>query len=383
MYYIPFLNISYTQGYTQAIMCDHAKQESEAIPNSFVDFINVCKKNTVEELEALFAESKEVFDSYVAFALEKKLIFLSHSSNDQQIFLNDEVKKFSYPSDISNVIIDVKSFNETRNVSIAEKLSAFSCVDIEIRFFENHSSTKIQEIVSLLSTKNVHAIKLLINASSIPHIREVIALFEENMHVNNIVLFAATHLSEKEIPKDCAINFLHKEEVDEKSCGVVSPYFFSGQSLHYVESQCHNTCLNRKLSIDADGNIKNCPSMQHHYGNIEETEPLAVVKNPDFRKYWYYKKDDIDVCQDCEFRHICTDCRAYTKDPENSYSQPAKCNYNPYISLWQDQKDWVSVEQWRKENPDWEKTAQNNRATYKKENCEINLKEELTYFNNL
>ena len=123
--------------------------------------------------------------------------------------------------------------------------------------------------------------------------------------------------------------------------------------------------------------------MKHHYGHISDTELIDVVRKPEFRKWWYYKKDDIDVCQDCEFRHICTDCRAFIKDPDNILSQPAKCGYNPYIALWEGQENWISVEQWRAENPDWEKQAKENRATYKTENCEENLKEEIEHFNNL
>jgi len=72
------------------------------------------------------------------------------------------------------------------------------------------------------------------------------------------------------------------------------------------------------------------------------------------------------VCQDCEFRHICTDCRAFIKDSNNIYSQPAKCGYNPYIAKWQNEEGWISVEQWRKENPEWEKQAIELRELHKK-----------------
>lgn len=54
------------------------------------------------------------------------------------------------------------------------------------------------------------------------------------------------------------------------------------------------------------------------------------------------------VCQDCEFRHICTDCRACLDEPEDIYSKPLKCGYNPYTAEWQ---DWSS-------NPLKEKTIQ-------------------------
>ena len=57
---------------------------------------------------------------------------------------------------------------------------------------------------------------------------------------------------------------------------------------------------------------------------------------PDFKKYWFINKDQIAVCKDCEFRYICTDCRAYIENPEDMYSKPLKCAYNPYTSEWEE-----------------------------------------------
>ena len=113
----------------------------------------------------------------------------------------------------------------------------------------------------------------------------------------------------------------------------------------FYESQCHNTCLNRKVCIDAEGNIKNCPAMAKSYGNIRDTTLEEAINKPGFKDLWFICKDQIDVCKDCEFRYMCTDCRAFIKDPENIYSQPAKCTYNPYICLWEGQEGYVPVEE--------------------------------------
>ncbi len=37
-----------------------------------------------------------------------------------------------------------------------------------------------------------------------------------------------------------------------------------------------------------------------------------------------------------EFRYICTDCRAYTENPEDIYSKPLKCGYNSYTNKWEE-----------------------------------------------
>jgi hypothetical protein len=35
-----------------------------------------------------------------------------------------------------------------------------------------------------------------------------------------------------------------------------------------------------------------------------------------------------------KFRYVCLDCRAYLSRPEDRYSKPAKCGYDPYTTQW-------------------------------------------------
>lgn len=117
-------------------------------------------------------------------------------------------------------------------------------------------------------------------------------------------------------------------------CGLVAKNnFYLNQTLIKI-SLSHNSCLFKKISIDTESNIKNCPSMPQSFGRIKDTTLEEVLNHPDFKKYWNINKDKIHVCKDCEFRYICTDCRAYVEDPEDIYSKPLKCGYNPYTGEW-------------------------------------------------
>jgi SPASM domain peptide maturase of grasp-with-spasm system len=122
----------------------------------------------------------------------------------------------------------------------------------------------------------------------------------------------------------------------EKCCGVIASHYFMPNIQTFTESHHHNSCLNRKISIDTEGNIKNCPSMSQSFGNIRDTTLQEALDHPDFKKYWNVTKDQIEVCKDCEFRYICTDCRAYIENPEDMYSKPLKCGYNPYTCEWEE-----------------------------------------------
>jgi len=76
--------------------------------------------------------------------------------------------------------------------------------------------------------------------------------------------------------------------------------------------------------------------MAQSFGNIKDTTLQEALDHPEFKKYWNVTKDQVAVCKDCEFRYICTDCRAYIENPEDMYSKPLKCGYNPYTCEWEE-----------------------------------------------
>lgn len=76
--------------------------------------------------------------------------------------------------------------------------------------------------------------------------------------------------------------------------------------------------------------------MRESFGNIKDDTLVAAVEKSGFKQYWHLTKDQINVCKDCEFRYICTDCRAYLENPDDIYSKPLKCGYNPYTCEWEE-----------------------------------------------
>ena len=45
-----------------------------------------------------------------------------------------------------------------------------------------------------------------------------------------------------------------------------------------MENRCYNGCLNRVISIDEEGQIKNCPSMAISYGHISTDSLLNIAQ---------------------------------------------------------------------------------------------------------
>jgi SPASM domain peptide maturase of grasp-with-spasm system len=100
------------------------------------------------------------------------------------------------------------------------------------------------------------------------------------------------------------------------------PKYFAINVRHFAEAQAWNTCLNRKIAISADGYVKNCPSMPKSFGHISTTSLDAALAADGFKDVWGITKDQVKICRDCEFRYICTDCRAYRQDEADILSQP-------------------------------------------------------------
>jgi SPASM domain peptide maturase of grasp-with-spasm system len=123
-------------------------------------------------------------------------------------------------------------------------------------------------------------------------------------------------------------------------CGIITQKHLTPPAVRtFFEANSFNGCLNRKISVDAGGNIKNCPSMKDSYGNIRDGSLLEAVHAAGFREKWGIAKDHIAICRDCEFRYACSDCRAYLENPDDAFSKPLKCGYDPYSGKWSEWRE--------------------------------------------
>ena len=112
-------------------------------------------------------------------------------------------------------------------------------------------------------------------------------------------------------------------------CGKIGSEYFVPSLAFYAEAKYFNTCLNRKISLSSDGFLKNCPSFKNNFGHIAQKSILDTINDQNFKKYWTIRKDEVQVCCNCEFRYVCSDCRVFIVHEENPFSKPSKCKYNP------------------------------------------------------
>lgn len=335
-YFKLFANCIPVKGAKRSVICDLQREDFNFIPNGLYDILMDFKSSSIKQLKNSFAEEEhETIDEYFNFLIEKNLGFFC---NRHELDLFPKMDLFwDEPFQITNAIIDNDSTSTHNYALVFKQLEDLGCGYVQLRFFSEITIAKIHSVLSLCDRSRIKSFELLLKyseeLSSYDTLKKLCANFPR---IRTVFI----HSSPKYIPKldDSTMgNIIYATDIilSSSHCGIIDPAYFNIGMMLFSESQKYNTCLNRKISIDISGNIKNCPSMEKKFGNIKNTSLLDVLGHQNFKDLWTINKDQIEVCKDCEFRYICSDCRAFVNDAQNIYSKPLKCKYDPYSATWE------------------------------------------------
>lgn len=340
MRYKFFANCVLVKGYTRSTVCDLQNNRFIFLPNEIVEFMHDGIFDLTYIATLLDNDDFENFGLYIDF-LKKENLLLEINEHNEGLF-GDFPVHWDYPGIISNAIIEVSSDN-TRDIveqEIFRQLAALGCLNMEIRFLDEHLAPKYMwRLIKQVIKAGFWSIDIAIKAANIDNV-DIGFIKKITAAHNNVRTVLIYNDTQNDIVQEKYLGFggiaFVRAELDSKKCGWIHGAYFDVHAVNYAESLKHNTCLNRKISVDIAGNIKNCPSMAEAYGHIRDVKLSSVAGAPGFRQYWNIRKDDIRTCNVCEFRHICTDCRAYIEDPEDLHSKPLKCGYNPVTTKWEE-----------------------------------------------
>ena len=99
--------------------------------------------------------------------------------------------------------------------------------------------------------------------------------------------------------------FIVQQKLNENGVEIYSPNLFISNIPFFCEANLFNIGLNRKISIDFDGSIKNYISHKITFGNIKNTSLDKVLESEEFQKKWHISNDIIEKCKDCQYRYSC------------------------------------------------------------------------------
>jgi len=330
-HFLLFSNCIPVKGAKRTAICDLQKNRIKLVPNLLAEVISMFREMSIVEIKSHYnQELNEGIDKYIQILEDENYGFWT---NEPKAFPEIETQ-WDSPSIITNAIIDIDEHSQHPLKQIFEQLSDLGCICLQLRSYYRIGFDQLNEILNLTNFSRIRSIELVIMAGEYD-LEPIKQLCKANKRIRSILSYAANCNKEEYIGElDVRILFTTEFIKPETHCGAVSQYYFAINIKHFTESINFNSCLNRKISVDRNGNIKNCPSSKSSFGKIKDIQFKQVLQNTEFVKIWGLNKDQILVCKDCEFRYVCTDCRAYTTDTSNPFSKPLKCSYDPYTMAW-------------------------------------------------
>lgn len=322
------------KGAARAALCDLTRHRIKLIPLLLCEILTKLKTDSISEVKVFYQHlydegitqylSELEKDEWGFFTVEPPLMF-----PDMDLFWDS-------PSTITNAIIDCATVSTTEIKKTIFELDNLQCQAVQIRFLEEINLEALCQVLNLIEGTTILFVEVYIKQTFEITPESIRLLLERNLRIRRVVLYNAHSRGVIEGVDDMTgiIELMPENQLDIKDCGRIDKKYFSPNIGHFTEAQCYNSCLNRKVSIDAEGNIRNCPSMTKTFGNVRDTNIADVLLNDSFKEYWNINKDKVLICKDCEFRYVCTDCRVFIQDPNNVLSKPSKCKYDPYTAVW-------------------------------------------------
>lgn len=323
------------RGAKRSMVCDVQRNDFYLIPNGLYDILTTHRAQPIGEIKAAYQNQyDETIEEYYDFLIANEFGFYCNKE-DLELFPDIDLY-WDQPAHITNAIIDINQESEHDFSTILDEFEQLGCKHFQLRSYIEKPLGYFNEVLQNLENSRIISVEFLLKATAETTLENLKQLTDTYPRIHTIMVHSAheNSIAYRDPSGMGNVVFIKQGINDSSHCGAISIDYFSINIQTFTESQKHNTCLNRKISIDAEGNIKNCPSMSKSYGNIRDTTLREAIEKQGFKDLWYIHKDQIEVCKDCEFRHICTDCRAYIQDPNNIYSKPAKCSYDPYTATW-------------------------------------------------
>ncbi|RZL33302.1 MAG: grasp-with-spasm system SPASM domain peptide maturase [Pedobacter sp.] len=339
-YFNLYSNIFLTKGANRVLISDLQRNHSESQSLELYEIINEFKANSIEEVLGFYdEESKELAQEYLDFLLEREYGFISSGDWDKNFApLSLEHKDYHKISNLfmerNDLMISVNLVQSIENLGISHLVICCKCTPSLKDFLKleadfEHSALESIEIFA-------------------PFNATIDEKFIKHLNQNTSRIYSLIFYNCEKLPFEAENNFnfdllFTPQDLKISACGKVSIDYFDTNITKVLEAVNHNSCLHKKIGIDAQGNIKNCPTMPQTFGNINQTTLEEAISHQDFKKYWNLTKDHIAVCKDCEFRYMCIDNRIPIERIDGSFYNSLECSYNPYISKWVGDLDYYTL----------------------------------------
>jgi SPASM domain peptide maturase of grasp-with-spasm system len=335
-YFNLFPNCVITRGPINSLIVDYKNEVLFNVPNFVQDIIEELCQSDFNEILFNYKEDSEIvrkIERLKEWLITNNLGVMAPKSNAFSPMANN----FEFPT-VSNAVIEIGDFDKIKSeiyIKALEQLSELECKAVQIIFVESSNLIEISKFLKVFNKLIFQSVEIVMRLKDEPSVESIENLIMQNLFLKKVYIFGCKHKNIVQLKKfDALAVFSTEDYYTPKQCGSICKDYFSTNLMTYFEGKKHNTCLNQKIAIDVKGNIKNCLSLKEIFGNVGHSSLSQALNSKDFKKYWNITKDNINICKNCEFRYVCTDCRAFLEDPNDILSKPLKCGYDPNTGQW-------------------------------------------------
>jgi SPASM domain peptide maturase of grasp-with-spasm system len=330
-----FANCIPVKGARRSLLCDLQTGRMKLIPNGLYEILTQYKNHALPDIKAAYDNEYDTqIDEYFEFLDSGEWGFWCDSPDE----FPELAMTYDTAEAVNNAIIDIDANSDHDILAIAAQLQDLGCRALQVRFFTPCPLSRLREILQGTAKSKLRSLEILIPFD--PEIDEETLknLCREFPRICRLVVHSAPEyktVHAVDHVEDMGVLIYHTDVVtSHECCGIIDRAYFTASVETFTEARHHNNCLHKKISVDARGYIRNCPSMRSDQGHVSDTSLKEALDAPGLQDAWHIHKDQIEICKDCEFRYVCTDCRAYLEDKDNPYAKPAKCAYDPYTATW-------------------------------------------------
>lgn len=311
MYFKLFANCIPVKGINQSLIYDLQRIDVYNISNEIYDNLGVIENTEI----GLIKSNNEGLYSFLCKLVNEEIGFFTESpENFPPLNLN-----FETPNIIDNAIIEIGKNSKHNYDKLFNELKSVFCRKMLLMFNHKPLYSKVDEIIRIAKSYDILYIELWFQEEV-----KLKKILKENSNIRKVVFINSKRETKKNI-EACEVVYSTFESFSQL-CSMHSQKFILNQAF-FSESLKFNTCLNKKVAIDKDLQIKNCVFLPNSYGGYINNDMKTVVTSSEFQQIWHLSKDNIETCKDCQNRYMCKDCRAFVTD---SNDKPINCNYNPY-----------------------------------------------------
>ncbi|MCX6319639.1 MAG: grasp-with-spasm system SPASM domain peptide maturase [Bacteroidetes bacterium] len=338
-YFVLFACCIPVKGHGRAVIYDLQRHGYEYIPLLVYDLIQECRYTPLSVLEKRYTPAEWAGAlSFIHYLADAEYGFITDTPED----FPDMPMQWHFPGPVINSVIEYDGSQPAFNLQpVIRQLLDLHCHDIQLRLFGHCTMELLNPVFEQIRESTLYTLDLLVpwspgfdTAALFSRMQKEHRLIPVTLYncrdaslaavVNETDDFLKTRVNiTKELFRPGTINEKPRQELF-----VINTEFFT-------EAQQHNTGLNRKICVDVNGYIRNHIQHKTDFGHVSQQQLKSVLDMPAFQQKWFYKNDQIEKCNTCEYRYMCMDTSDIVIRKGKVYKKK-DCGYDPLTQQWAD-----------------------------------------------